>query len=113
LLVATFSGALSGVTTLDMAGNFTQTGATTFGTGTGAVSINGDLTMAANKNIVLSGTGKIGIGTVSPNENLEIFDDAGAYLRFSGIVGGVGEDAGGIEWYQSRGGTTGVISKFM
>ena len=65
----------------------------------------------ATYKFVVKNDGNVGIGTVSPNENLEIFDDAGAYLRFSGIVGGVGEDAGGIEWYQSRGGTTGVISK--
>src|SRR5205823_2982099 len=34
-------------------GNFSQTGAHTFGTGTGAVSLNGDTTIAANKNLTL------------------------------------------------------------
>lgn len=54
----TVSGAttLNGLTTLNA--NFIQTGATTFSTGTGAVSLNGDVTIAAGKNLSLaSGAG--------------------------------------------------------
>lgn len=40
--------------TQDVQNNITQTGAYTFGTGTGAVSLNGDTTVAAGKNLVLA-----------------------------------------------------------
>ena len=36
-------------------GNFTQTGAGTFSTGTGAVSLNGDVTLASGKNFTAAG----------------------------------------------------------
>ncbi len=40
-------------------GNFLQTGASTFTTGSGAVALNGDTTVAANKSLAVSGTGTI------------------------------------------------------
>ena len=43
--------------------NISQTGATTFSTGSGAVSLNGDVTVAANKNFTQSGTGTFSTGT--------------------------------------------------
>ena len=50
-LAAQFNGALT------LIGNFTQTGATTFSTGTGAVSLNGDTTISSGKNLTItSGT---------------------------------------------------------
>ena len=53
----------SGTTSpLNLYGNFAQSGATTFGTGTGAVSLNGDVTVAANKTLTLSGTGTTTLG---------------------------------------------------
>jgi len=53
------AGALSNVTGYAQAsGSFLQSGSGTFGTGTGAVSLNGDTTVAAGKNLILpSGTG--------------------------------------------------------
>lgn len=58
------AGALSGVTGYTQAsGNFAQSGAGTFSTGTGAVSINGNATMAATKTLFLAGStsGTIGL----------------------------------------------------
>jgi hypothetical protein len=53
------AGALSNVTGYAQAsGGFLQSGTGTFGTGTGAVSLNGDTTVAANKNLIMpTGTG--------------------------------------------------------
>jgi mucin-6/19 len=53
------AGALSNVTGLAMAsGNFLQSGSGTFGTGSGAVSLNGTTTVAAGDNLILpAGTG--------------------------------------------------------
>jgi len=48
-----------GVGAITTTGNFSQTGATTFGTGTGAISLNGDVTLAVNKDLTMSGTGAI------------------------------------------------------
>jgi len=56
------SGALSGITGIAMtSGNFTQAGAGTLSTGTGAVSINGDTTIAAGKTLTLSAMTTAGI----------------------------------------------------
>jgi hypothetical protein len=57
----TTAGALTGLTGIAMAsGNLLQTGNGTFGTGTGAVSLNGDVTIATNKGLTFtSGTGTI------------------------------------------------------
>jgi len=52
---------LHGPTTLD--NTFSQTGANTFSTGTGAVSLNGDTTVAADKNFTQNGTGTFSTGT--------------------------------------------------
>ncbi len=53
------SGALSGITGYTQtSGNFAMSGTGSFGTGTGAISLNGDTTIAADKNFVMtSGTG--------------------------------------------------------
>jgi hypothetical protein len=49
---------LSSSGTYTATGNISQTGATTFGTGTGAVSLNGDVTIAAGRNLSMaSGAG--------------------------------------------------------
>lgn len=50
-------------------GSFAQSGTGTFTTGSGAVSLNGDTTLAANKNLTVSGTGAFtsGSGAVSLN----------------------------------------------
>ena len=55
----TSAGALSGITGYTQAsGNFSISGAGTFGTGTGAISLNGATTIAANQNLAMaSGTG--------------------------------------------------------
>ena len=69
------SGAVSGVTGITMAsGNFLQTGSGTFDTGSGAVSLNGDTTIASGKNFTQSGTGTFstGTGTVSLNGNTDV-----------------------------------------
>jgi len=43
--------------------NFGMTGAGTFGTGTAAVSLNGDITVASGKNFAMTGAGTMGSGT--------------------------------------------------
>jgi hypothetical protein len=49
------AGALSGITGYSQAsGNFLQSGTGTFGTGTGAVSLNGDTTVAAGKSLTIA-----------------------------------------------------------
>ena len=49
-------GAITGVTGITMAsGNFLQTGSGTFGTGTGAISLNGNTTLAAGKYLKITG----------------------------------------------------------
>jgi hypothetical protein len=54
------TGALTGIGAITMDGAFSQTGATTFSTGTGAISINGSTTIAANQSLTFtSGTGVI------------------------------------------------------
>src|SRR3989338_4103699 len=55
------AGAITGATGIALAsGNFSQVGAGTFSTGTGAVSLNGDTTIAAGKNLALaSGAGTL------------------------------------------------------
>ena len=56
------SGSLSGITGIAMtSGNFTQAGTGTLSTGTGAVSINGDTTIAAGKTLTLSAMTTAGI----------------------------------------------------
>jgi len=56
------SGSLSGITGIAMtSGNFAQAGAGTLSTGTGAVSINGDTTIAAGKTLTLSAMTTAGI----------------------------------------------------
>jgi hypothetical protein len=45
--------------TLELVGTFSQTGANTFSTGTGAISLNGSTTVAAGKNLILAS----GVGT--------------------------------------------------
>lgn len=58
------TGAISGLTGITMtSGDFLQSGAGTFGTGTGAVSLNGDVTIAAGKNLTLTA----GVGTITQN----------------------------------------------
>jgi len=52
---------LTGATTLN--NNFTQSGTGTFTTGTGAVALNGDVTVAADKNFTQFGTGSFTTGT--------------------------------------------------
>ena len=52
------SGNITSAGTSTSSGNFAQSGSSTFSTGTGAVSLNGDATIAAGKNLTLaSGTG--------------------------------------------------------
>ena len=52
------TGDMTGIGAITMDGNFSQTGIGTFSTGTGAISLNGDATVAANKNLALaSGAG--------------------------------------------------------
>jgi len=58
------SGALSGVTGYSQtSGSFTYSGTGTFSTGTGAVSLNGDVTLAAGKTLYIAGStsGTIGL----------------------------------------------------
>src|SRR5206468_9405070 len=62
------SGGVSNLTinengALTTAGNISQTGSTTLSTGTGAISLNGDTTIAANKSLTLSS----GTGTITQN----------------------------------------------
>ncbi len=47
---------------LNISGNFAQTGATTFSTGTGAISINGNTTFASGTTITQNGTGQVSLG---------------------------------------------------
>jgi len=47
------TGDMTGIGALTMDGNFSQTGVTTFGTGTGAVSLNGTTTIASGSNLSL------------------------------------------------------------
>jgi hypothetical protein len=53
--------------------------------------------------LIIKNDGKVGIGTLSPNTNLEVLNDNGAYLRLSSQAGGAFEDMGGIQWYQTFG----------
>ena len=51
-------GAMTGISGLTNDGNYAQTGATSFSTGTGAISLNGATTIAANQGLTMnSGTG--------------------------------------------------------
>jgi parallel beta-helix repeat protein len=60
---SSFTAAATGLTvtnnatvgSLTTAGNFIQTGTSTISTGTGAISLNGDTTIAANKSLILTG----------------------------------------------------------
>ena len=87
------AGAISGVTGYSQAsGNFLQSGAGTFGTGTGAVSLNGDVTIAAAKYLAtLKGTDFSTTGTsndVSIPGSLIRLTGASAQT-ITGIAGGV------------------------
>lgn len=50
------AGAISGATDLTMGGNFSQTGSGTFSTATGAISLNGDTTIANDKRLSIGST---------------------------------------------------------
>jgi|GEM_PF-1827140 len=52
----TTTGAMTGIGALTMDGNFSQTGATTFSTGTGTVALNGDVTIATGKRFNMADT---------------------------------------------------------
>ena len=67
-------------TTLGATGDFSQTGTGTFGTGTGAVSLNGDTTIAANKNLSLaSGTGSLIVNSSLSNASDQVIDISPAF----------------------------------
>ncbi len=78
------SGALSSVTGITMSsGNFSQSGTGTFGTGTGAVSLNGDTTIAAGKLLVVTG----GAGSPTATNGVVWYDTtAGKYKIVEGGV---------------------------
>jgi len=66
--------AVSSGTALTVAGDFSQTGATTFSTGTGQISLNGDVGIAAGKDLAMAngaGTVTTGTGTVTVNGNID------------------------------------------
>ena len=72
------TGAMTGIGAITMDGAFSQTGATTFSTGAGAISLNGDVTVEAAKTLTAAGgfagpltgavTGNV-IGNVTGNVN--------------------------------------------
>ncbi len=82
----TFSGTVTGDLTYTgtptFTANFAQTGTGTFSTGTGAVSLNGDTTLASGKNLALSGnitqtgatTLSTGTGAISVNGTITMAD---------------------------------------
>jgi len=95
-LVSTGTQTIAGAKTF--IGNFAQSGTGTFGTGTGAVSINGDATMAATKTLYLAGStsGNIGLkgnGAVA-NYTLTLPNGVGA----SGQVLQATDGAGTLGW---------------
>jgi fibronectin-binding autotransporter adhesin len=65
------TGDVSGLGSIALDGNFTQSGATTFATGTGAVSLNGATTVANGSAFVANGTVTLGDGgdTVAVNSS--------------------------------------------
>lgn len=72
-------GAVANGVTLTVNGNFAQadsTSSSTFSTGTGAISLNGDVSIAQNKNLAMSSTGTgtftTGTGTVTLSGNVLI-----------------------------------------
>ncbi|MBI2310800.1 hypothetical protein HYU90_03220, partial [Candidatus Collierbacteria bacterium] len=104
LITATSGLTSNGTLTVSANNNFTQAGSGTFGTGTGAVSINGETTIASGKNLTLTSgnitlsaglitqtgagnnkfAGNVGIGTTSPASLLDVAGTA--WLR--GVAGG-------------------------
>ena len=76
----TTAGAVSGITGYtQVSGNFVQNGAGTFGTGTGAVSLNGDTSVATNKSFTANGLALFKDATNSATA-FEIQDSAAAQL---------------------------------
>jgi len=87
---------------LNISGNFVQTGATTFSTGTGAISINGSTTFASGTTITQQGSGQVTFGG-----NVDAqggFDVTGANLT----VGGANFTVAPASGNTTIGGTLGV-----
>jgi fibronectin-binding autotransporter adhesin len=67
-----------------LAGTFLQSGSGTFGTGTGAVSLNGDVTIANGKNFTQSGSGTFSSGTGAVTFNGSVSIVTGKTLTIGG-----------------------------
>ena len=85
---------LNGDVTIADAKTFAMTGAGTFGTGTGAVSINGDLTIASGKAFAMTGAGTFGTGTGAVTLNGNTTVPTGK--NFAVVDGAVGLGSGAI-----------------
>ena len=68
-------------------GNISQTGSTTFGTGTGAVSLNGDTTVASGKNFTVSGSGSTSLGGSLTTTGLATLNGGLTVSGATGITG--------------------------
>ncbi|MCK9393317.1 hypothetical protein M0Q03_00745, partial [bacterium] len=113
------AGALSGITGYNQSsGNFAMSGAGTFDTGTGAIGLNGNTTLASGKTLAASGgasnfdfsassgTFKTGTGAVSLNGNttvvtgktLSLADATQGSLLFAGASGVVSQNNANLFW---------------
>ncbi|MEI7632557.1 MAG: hypothetical protein WCJ60_04545, partial [bacterium] len=74
------AGALSGITGFTQtSGNFSMSGTGTFGTGTGAISLNGDTTIASGKTLTVTGTGATILGGTLAVTGTQTFTGLGTF----------------------------------
>jgi len=111
------AGNMTGIGSITMDGSFSQTGTGTFGTGTGAVSLNGDTTIAAGKNLTMtSGTGVFsqtytGTGNaLTVTSSSTTADNKAIYISQTGAT--TGTDYGLYAANTGTGGTTNVAGYF-
>jgi hypothetical protein len=82
---ATFGGMLTAAgVTITAGNNFLQNGGGTFGTGSGAVSLNGDVTIFTGKNFIQNGGGTFGTGTGPVSLNGDVTIASGKNFTQSG-----------------------------
>ncbi len=104
------SGALSGITGYTQtAGNFAMSGAGTFGTGTGAVSLNGDTTIASGKNFTVTSLNTAG-GVIYANSSGQLLNNGVGTSGFCLTSAGAGaptwsscSGSAGNQWNTSNG----------
>ena len=100
-----YAGGINTALPMTTSGNITQSGATTFSTGTGAISLNGNVTIASGKSIVggvqpvIRGSGATATLTAAQSGSLVLFD------RAAGIVFTLPAPAVGL-WYEFAVATT-------